>query len=131
MPESPQPGRPTKKTPETLARLEEALRLGLSHRQASAYGRIDYSTFKAWKDEDPDFSAQVNAWESEGIVHHARQLYDAGEKGGPQVAASKFFLATRRRDGWTEKQAVEHSGSLSFTQAVADLESRIEREDED
>lgn len=117
--------RPTKRTPELEAILEEALECGLSRRHAAALAQIDYDTLKDWCKKFPEFSARLNACESRGVLYHAKKLRDVTNDDAAQVNASKFYLATRRTDPWVQHQKTEHSGTLTFTDAVAAMEEGI------
>lgn len=93
---------------------------------AALFAGINYETLKAWCRDDDDFSAQLNAMEAEGVFHHAGKLWEADEKSGPQVAASKFFLSTRKTDPWVTQQATEVKGNLT----VADVARQAAAQDE-
>jgi len=123
-------GRPTKRTPEVEAIIFDALETGLSRRYAAALAQIDYDTLKDWAVRFPEFSAQLNAREARGVLYHARKLRYVTNDDAAQVTASKFYLATRRHDPWVQHQKTEHAGTLSFTDAVAAMESGIEEDSE-
>jgi hypothetical protein len=52
-------GRPTKRTPETVARLMKAISTGAPYRICCSASGIAYDTFMDWKAADPEFDAQV------------------------------------------------------------------------
>jgi hypothetical protein len=54
--------RPTKKTPEVLKKLEEAYRVNCTDEEASAHAGIWLRTLNDWKEQDPEFSQQIQAW---------------------------------------------------------------------
>lgn len=85
---------------------------------ASLYAGIEYETLKVWCREDAEFSSHLNAIEAEGIIYHAEQMRDCDKESGPQVAASKFYLSTRRNDAWVTKQATEVTGNLTVAEVA-------------
>ena len=54
--------RPTKKTPEVLKKLEEAYRVNCTDEEASAHAGIWLRTLNDWKEQDEEFSQQIQAW---------------------------------------------------------------------
>lgn len=121
--------RPTKKTHETIAKLERAIKAGVSRRVAALYAGISYDTLKEWCRDDEQFSTQLNAQEADGIIYHAEQMRGCDRESGPQVSASKFYLSTRRHDAWVTKQATEVTGNLTVAQVAqqAAAQDKIKR----
>lgn len=129
--------RPTKKTPETIAKLKEALKAGVSRRHAAQYAGISYDILKEWCRTDDTFSTQLNASESEGVVGHAMFLSshvgsDAFEPvalDAASVNASKFYLSTRKQDPWVTKQATEVTGNLTVAEVArqADAAAKLKQ----
>lgn len=54
--------RPTKKTPELLGKLKDALMKGCTEAEACAYAGLDQSTLIDWKNEDKNFAKQIEQW---------------------------------------------------------------------
>ena len=55
-------GRPTKKTPELLEKLKDALMKGCTESEACAYAELDQSTLIDRKNADKDFAKQIDRW---------------------------------------------------------------------
>lgn len=61
-------GRPTKYTPETVAKLCQAIELGATYQMACNYAGIDDTTFTKWKQTKPELVARVRAAEGKAAV---------------------------------------------------------------
>lgn len=61
-------GRPPKYTPETVAKIIQAVEQGAPYRHACAYGGISEDTFAVWRNRYPDFSDAIKAAESRAVV---------------------------------------------------------------
>lgn len=102
-------GKPTKRTPEVLAKLEECIKHGLSRKMSCAAAGIGYSTFKDWLNDHEEFAADVARWDAEGCLYWAKELRTT-----PQLTkAAIHYLACHDRDQWAQAQKVEHSGSVN------------------
>jgi transposase len=103
-------GRPTKLTPETQARVCDALRLGATYELAAQYGGIAYNTFNEWRKRG----------ESElDRMAKARKNTDARPSECPFV---EFYEATKDAEstaaiGWLAK--IEKAASDGAWQAAA------------
>lgn len=109
MAKKPQPkrkrGQPTKRTPRTLARLEEALRKGLPRWAACAYAKISSQCFYEWMREQPSFEASVLEWEAAALT----ELVAGVRKTTP---GKMFLLARRFRSDYGDKVEIEHVGGV-------------------
>jgi len=106
MPAKKKPGRPTKKVPRTLARLEEALTKGLPRWAACAYAKISRQAFHEWM-QDPTFQEQVIEWEASALG----TLVAAVKR---EPLGNRFLLARRFRADYGEKVEIEHTGGVTI-----------------
>jgi hypothetical protein len=97
-------GRPTKKVPRTLARLEEALTKGLPRWAACAYAKISQQCFYEWMHQ-PAFESQVLEWEAAAM----NQMVAAVRK---EPRGNQFLLARRFRQDYGDEVKIEHSGAV-------------------
>lgn len=92
--------------------------------QVAALIGVGQSTFRGWMADDEDFKAWVKRHEAQGELHHAEVIRDGGMGGGTtdngggagaKVAASKFYLSTRRHRNWVPAQELQHAGAVALT----------------
>lgn len=142
-------GRPTDYDPkEHPAAARELAGNGKTQRDIAEVFEVNEHTIGEWKQRHPEFAAALAlgkedasdaveralfqratgyTWDSEKIV----VVSDGGQAGShvervpikehvpPDVAAAKYWLGNRRGKDWSDKQQVEHSGTLSLEQLVA------------
>lgn len=107
-------GRPSVwENPMTEERVISAVRVGMTLGLAADFAGISFETLNQRRRSEPSFSERLTRAEAEGIFHHANHIRKA--ESSHQVHASKFFLATRRRDPWVAHKAVEHSGEVGVS----------------
>ena len=100
-------GRPSKYTPEAVARIVEALELGATYEHAAAYGGITYQTFCNWRDEYLEFFEAIKAAEARAVYGWLEKIERAAEPGNWQAAAWK--LERRHPEQWGRREKVELS----------------------
>lgn len=83
-------GRKTKYTPETIAKLTEAIGRGATHQLACDYAGISRETFYEWLSAKPDFSDTVKAAEGSAAVDWLTVIDEAAKGGAWQAAAWKL-----------------------------------------
>lgn len=106
-------GRPTKMTPETVKKLEEAFALGCTDIEACLFADISKQTLYNYQDKNPKFIDRKEALK-ENPVLEARKSVVTGMKDDPKLAFD--YLKNKKSDEFASKQKTEHSGSL-----VADI----------
>lgn len=102
-------GRPTKCTPQVVAKICEALQLGVSWAAAAAHAGISEACIKEWLQrgragEKPfaDFVAQATQARDRAEVRMAAIVARAAEEGS--VLAAQWWLERRRGDTWGKTQ---------------------------
>ncbi len=78
-------GRPTKMTPETLKKLEEAFAIGASDNEACFYADISHQTLYTYQSDHPEFLDRKNALKERPVLL-ARQSVIKGLESDPQLA---------------------------------------------
>ena len=72
-------GRPTKRTPEVVAKIAEAIAIGLTDAEAAVLAEIDPDTMREWR-KDPKFSGAIKRAEAARLVLRLKRV-EAGEQG--------------------------------------------------
>jgi hypothetical protein len=116
-------GRPTKRTPETVERIEQSLRKGLTRKAAAAAGGISYDTLRAWEKDFPEFSEALQNAEAAGQEALLIRIWAASQQGaiitrrnGDVVEepgawqAAAWILERRWPQDFARRQALEMSG---------------------
>ena len=72
-------GRPTKRTPEVVAKIAEAIAIGLTDREAGLLAGIRHDTMTEWR-KDPEFSDAIKTAEARRLLLRLERI-EAGEQG--------------------------------------------------
>src|SRR6516162_3210977 len=70
-------GRPTKRTPEMVARIAKAISLGLNDEESAALVRIDRDTLLEWN-KDPEFSGTIKSAVADRMVKRLERIESGG-----------------------------------------------------
>ena len=70
-------GRPTKYSDETVEKVCEGIRIGLTYELAAGYAGISLETFRQWREKKPAFLAAVSEAEAEGAAESMQHILDA------------------------------------------------------
>jgi len=132
-------GRPTPYNPKTHPGFVEALaRLGLNDEAIAVKLGISTATLYNWKNQHPDFLEAIKRGKTEPddaveaslykrangyeqtvqkpmVVGGEVKIVEYTEKVAASDTAIIFTLKNRRPDRWRDKQEVEHTGELNFT----------------
>jgi hypothetical protein len=98
-------GRPSKKTPALVGKLEYAFSIGSSIEEACFYAGIHKDTYYEWVKADVQLSDRFDALR-EQPVFQARETVVKGIKRDPKLAMD--FLARKRKDEFSLRN--EHTG---------------------
>lgn len=110
------PGRPSKYTPERVARLAQAIELGATYELACAYAGISLDTFDRWRDLYPELKEEIAEAEGRATVKWLAKIEQAASEGTWQAAAWKL---ERRYPKSYGKQAIELSGDVDAPISIA------------
>ena len=72
-------GRPTKRTPEIVAKIAEAVAIGLTDEEAGLLAGIRHDTMTEWR-KDPEFSGAVKRARAQRLLLRLERI-EAGEQG--------------------------------------------------
>jgi transposase-like protein len=97
--------RPSKYRPETLAKIEEALRGGNTRRAASAYAGINENTFGRWMLRFRDFAERVTRAETAAEMSMVAVVVKAANAGDGKMAFA--WLERRRHQDWGKVDRLE------------------------
>ena len=125
-------GRPTKMTPETIKKLEEAFAIGASDKEACFYADISHETLYTYQDKTPGFLERKEALKQRPVLLARQSVVKAIES---DPATARWFLERKSRNEFATKTEVEQSGDLNIklneledNQLDARLEAIIERQ---
>jgi hypothetical protein len=107
------PGRKSKKTPETVAKILDFLRSGNTRGTSARASGISPDTFSIWMGRYSDFSEAVKDAEQEAVTRYLGHIEQAAIKGSWQ--ASAWVLERRHYQEWGRKDRLE------VVQSVRDL----------
>ncbi len=94
-------GRPTKMTPETVKKLEEAFAIGASDGEACFYADISRQTLTTYQNENPNFLDRKNALKERPVLL-ARQTVLKAIESDPLTA--RWYLERRRKAEFSSRQ---------------------------
>lgn len=99
----------SKLTPETQARICDAVVIGATYEQAAAYGGVTYQTLNNWCKTKPSFLEALKAAEARAVVGWLAKIEKAANEGTWQAAAWKLERRYPAVYGRSVQQ-VEHGG---------------------
>lgn len=70
-----------KDTPQVRAEILQDIETGLSYELSCQRAAISTDTFKAWRDKDPEFSAEVHRAQANRAMRRIGRIEDAGARG--------------------------------------------------
>ena len=73
-------GRPTKHTPEVVAKIAEAIAIGLTDEEAALLAGINPDTMTEWR-KHPEFSGAIKKAQAQRLLLRLKRI-EAGEQGG-------------------------------------------------
>lgn len=149
-------GRPTAYREEMVDQAYRLALLMLTDEEIASYLQVDIATLYRWKVEHPDFREAITRgkeladtevvsalreralgyeWTEEQAVKVKRsqheeevEVVEVRRRVPPDTPAGIFWLTNRQRGKWRQKQDVEHSGTLSLEQLVAESQTKEESE---
>jgi hypothetical protein len=104
-------GRPTKMTPTTVQKLEEAFALGCTDIEACFYAGISKQTLYTYQEKYPDFLDRKEALKESPVLLARKSVVEA-IPGDPDLALK--YLERKRKDEFSTKQTTEHAGGFTI-----------------
>ena len=118
--------RPTKKTPEVLKKLEEAYRVNCTDEEASAHAGIWLRTLNDWKEQDPEFSQQIQAWKKSYYFSIKNASFQRAQNIKNRDSTDILFKIDK---SYSDKQDIDVKGEVSLVWiAKAMQQKRLDRE---
>lgn len=111
----------TKYTEATLLKICDTLSLGASKRTAAITAGIAECTLHRWIAKHEDFAASVAEATERGIVSNLAYVQIAAKK---DWRAAVWLLSKMDPARFSGKHHIEHSGTLTLAQAMADVRRR-------
>ena len=109
-------GRPSKYKPEMCDRVIELGREGMSKVEIAAELDIHYSTFIAWQEEKPEFSASVKQAEKFSQAWWERKGREATfDSQGFNATSYIFNMKNRFSDDWRDKVETDINARLAVS----------------
>lgn len=102
------PGRKTKYTPETVAKIVQAIKTGATYQLACQYAGISHETFAQWMKHKPEFSEAVKESEGAGAIELLARIRKEAAEGTWQAAA---WILERRYPEMYGRQRQEVTGA--------------------
>lgn len=104
-------GRPTKMTPETVAKLEEAFLMGCSDIEACLFADISKHTLYKYQEKHPEFKDRKELLKENPVMLARKSVLNGMEKDGNLALK---FLERKNKDEFGLKQTTEHQGELKI-----------------
>lgn len=102
--------RPSKYTPDRVARIVEALEGGNTRRAAATAAGIDQGTLENWMTRFSGFSSAVRVAEAEAELAHVATIKRAADDGDWRAALA--WLERRRHEDWGRQDRLEIINSV-------------------
>jgi len=137
-------GRPSSYRPEYAEQVRKLCLLGATDEDIAGFFKVGEATVQRWKERHPEFRASILEGREVADANVAERLYmralgysheavkifmPAGaeepvyapytEHYPPDTQAASLWLRNRQPRRWRDKQEVEHSGTLTLEQLVA------------
>jgi len=121
--------RPTKKTPEVLKKLEEAYRVNCTDEEASAHAGIWLRTLNDWKEQDPEFSQQIQAWKKSYYFSIKNASFQRAQNIKNRDSTDILFKIDK---SYSDKQDIDVKWEVSLVWiAKAMQQKRLDKEKQD
>lgn len=111
-------GRPTKMTPETIKKLEEAFAIGASDREACFYADISHETLYNYQQKNPQFVDRKEALKERPVLL-ARQSVIKGIEVDPQLALK--YLERRKPSEFATRRELTGADGTALPTPILDL----------
>ena len=97
--------------------LQPLFELGLSVTKACSYAGIPQRTVQDWIEKDDALRLKVTMWQNEISLIARKNIVAKIKSNKPDsFAVSQWWLKTRERDEFAERQEVQQSSEMSYTE---------------
>ena len=104
-------GRPTKMTPETVKKLEEAYAIGCTDTEACIFADITRQTLTTYQNANPKFLDRKKLLKETPVLKARNTVINALEE---DVGTSKWYLERKRKDEFGPKQEIDLTGKITI-----------------
>jgi hypothetical protein len=104
-------GRPSKYTDETVARVVEGIKLGLTYELAASYAGISWDTFDRWRKGKADFALRISEAEGKGAALNMARINKEAQEGEWRAAA----WIMEHRHGYASSADLTLKGDFTHT----------------
>ena len=104
-------GRPTKMTPKTIGKLEEAFSWGCTDKEATFYAGIHIDTLYEYQKKNPEFVDRKNALKENPILLAKQTVVN---KMTESYGNAMDYLSRKRKDEFGQKNTVDLQGELKL-----------------
>lgn len=112
-------GRPTVMTPETLAKLEQGFKIGLTDTECCCYADIDEATLYRYQEKNPEFSEKKRKWKQLPIAKAKNTIFRSLDD--PKTA--QWYLERKCKEEFSTQSKLELE-SKGINIVVADEEHK-------
>jgi hypothetical protein len=113
-------GRPPSITPEKLDMFIKAFGNGLNDKESCCYAEISESVFYEYCKKNPKFQELKERLKQKPLVQAKINILEAIKN--KDIQTTKWYLEKKNRDEFGDKREIEHSGNISFTALIEDIE---------
>lgn len=118
--------KPSKKTPETLSKLQEALMKWCTEWEACAYAWIRQQTLIEWKNDSKEFSEQIDHWKEMYIQALKFVSFQRAMNENNKDATEILFKVDKR---YSDKQDIDVKWEVSLVSIAKQMQQkRLDRE---
>lgn len=114
------PGPKPKVTPEIQDMLIRAFGNGLNDKEACCYANLPESTFYDFIKKNAGFSELKESLKQKPLVQAKINILEAIKN--KDIQTTKWYLEKKNREEFGDKREIEHSGNISFTTLIEDIE---------
>ena len=119
-------GRPTKKTPEILNKLQEALMKGCTEWEACAYAGITQQVLVNWKNEDKNFIEQIEHWKEMYVQAIKFASFERAMNTKNRDSTDILFKVDKR---YSDKQDIDVKWEVSLVSIAKQMQQkRLDKE---
>ena len=104
-------GRPTKMTPDTVKKLEEAFALGCTDVEACLYADISRETLNNYQHKNPAFLDRKNMLKEKPVLKARKKVESELEN---DTNTAKWYLERKQKKEFASQHNVKHEGSLDI-----------------
>lgn len=115
------PGKPTKMTPETIAKLEEIFALGGTDTEATFYAGINLETLYAYQRKNPDYVKRKEALKETPVLKARRLVVNSLST---NLSAAQWYLEKKKKDEFSSRQELTGKDGKDLMSNLTEEEKR-------